>query len=112
MYNEGMNLTDFAATVTRIAIAIGGDNAYCSGVLLRNVQKAMKGEGIDIADDAFARFLYDWEMDGKRAVREGKDPEAIPDFPAATGTKGIKGVLQYNDSNGHPFYYVGIRIPR
>jgi hypothetical protein len=98
-----MNLTDFIATVTRIAIAIGGENAYQSGVILRNIQKAMKAEGIRIADADFARLIREWE------IATWGDEEHRPNFMGATGTKGGTH-FQHIDARGWPHNYSGIRL--
>ena len=100
-----MNLTDFIATVTRIAIAIGGDNAYVSGVILRNIHKAMKAEGVAVSDADFARLIREWE------VATWKDEEHRPNFMGATGTKN-GAHYHHPDSNGYPHNYSGIRLQK
>lgn len=103
-----MTLTDFIATVTRIAIALSKeDNVYVSGALLRPIHKAMKAEGIRLTDAEFAALMYQWQQ-SEWHKPQGEDVM----FMAATGTKnGTHYSLRIDDA---PWVvnFVGIRLRR
>ena len=108
MYTDPMTLTDFIATVTRLAIALSnGDNVYVSGALLRPIHKAMKAERIRLTDAEFAALMYEWQKsESHKPQNEGVM------FMAATGTKNGTHYWMKIDEAPWTAHFVGIRLRR